>query len=433
MASRPSARASPSTLPPSAPATVPATHPTYCGAVEPNSSQRSNVPSPRPAMAHDASTTAWPCAARRSGPPGSDGPSAAPIGRKREFTSAAAMTAAATVPPEARIAMAVNCAAPAKTIADITMAASGVKPALLATTPKDSASSAPAIANGMPARKPWASTARRPMRSSSSITWSVPVRAPSIHEDRRREPSARLMRPAAALRSPPAGGGREVGVLPAAVGRVDVRAGRDDLVDAVQDRRVELDVGGAELRLEVIHRARPDDRRRHRRVVDHEGEREVDERQPRRLGELRELLGRLELALVRRDREVVAAGDAVGAARLRRLLPLAPAARQPAAAERSPRDDAHAVAPARRKHVVLDAADEQRVRRLLADEPLADAVAGAPPGPADLRRRARRGADVADLPLVDEVAQRAERLVDVGVRLGTVDLVEVDPVGVQAL
>src|SRR3954452_21380130 len=363
IASSPSARASPSTLPPSAPATVPATHPTYCGAVEPKSSQRSNVPSPRPAIAHDASTTAWPCAARRKGPPGSDGPSAAPIGRNREFTSAAASTAAATVPPEARIAMAVNCAAPAKTIADIAIAASGVKPALFATTPKDSASSPPATANGMPARKPWARTARRPVRSSSSITGSVPARARAVHDDRRRQPSARLMRPGAGARSPPAGGGCEVGGLPAAVGRVDVRAGRDDLVDAVEDRGVELYVGGAELRVEVVHRARPDDRGGHRRVIDDEGEREVDERQPRRLGELRELLGRLELALVRRDREVVAAGDAVVAARLRRLLPLAPAARQPAAAERSPRDDAHAVAPARRKHVVLDAADEQRGRR----------------------------------------------------------------------
>jgi hypothetical protein len=39
--------------------------------------------------------------------------------------------------------------------------------------------------------------------------------------------------------------------------------------------------------------------------------------------------------------------------------------------------------------------------------------------------------DVADLALADEVAERRERLLDVGVRMRPVDLVEVDPVGPQ--
>ena len=41
------------------------------------------------------------------------------------------------------------------------------------------------------------------------------------------------------------------------------------------------------------------------------------------------------------------------------------------------------------------------------------------------------GADVADLALVDQVGERAEGLVEVGVRLGAVHLVEVDPVGAE--
>ncbi len=41
-------------------------------------------------------------------------------------------------------------------------------------------------------------------------------------------------------------------------------------------------------------------------------------------------------------------------------------------------------------------------------------------------------AEAADLALVDEIGERAERLVDVGARVRTVDLVEVDPVGLQA-
>src|SRR5215218_468681 len=234
-------------LPPSAPATVPPTHPTYCTAVEPNSSQRSNVPSPRDAIAHDASTIAWPCAARRSGPPGSDGPSAKPIGRKRELTSAAASTAAPTVPPCDRIAIAVNCAEPAKTIADIAIAAPADSPALCATTPKDSASRPPAIPNGTPARTPSIRRARRLLRAGRSITESLPASAAARHDDRRRQPSAQLMDAASA----PPRGGREVRVLPPGVVGIDVRPGRDDLVDAVEHGVVEPHVGGAELRLEV--------------------------------------------------------------------------------------------------------------------------------------------------------------------------------------
>ena len=43
----------------------------------------------------------------------------------------------------------------------------------------------------------------------------------------------------------------------------------------------------------------------------------------------------------------------------------------------------------------------------------------------------RRGADVADLALVDEVGEGAEGLLDVGVRAGPVHLVEVDVVGAE--
>src|SRR4051794_9156569 len=127
---------------------------TYCGAVEPNRNQRSNVPSPRPAIAQEASTTVWPWAARLAAPPGSDGPSAMPIGRKREFISAAAPTADATPPPAATIDTAANCADPANTIAENAITASVEKPASRASTPNDSDSRKPAAANGMPARTP---------------------------------------------------------------------------------------------------------------------------------------------------------------------------------------------------------------------------------------------------------------------------------------
>jgi hypothetical protein len=89
--------------------------------------------------------------------------------------------------------------------------------------------------------------------------------------------------------------------------------------------------------------------------------------------------------------------------------------------------------PARgRKHVELDAADEQRVGRLFRAEPLEVALAGRPLRLDDLAGAVGRGARVADLALPDEVGQRAEGLLDVGVGLGAVDLVEVDVVGAEA-
>ena len=188
-----------------------------------------------------------------------------------------------------------------------------------------------------------------------------------------------------------------------------------------------------ELGLELLHRARPDDRRRDRRVVDHEGERQVDQRDAELVGQLPERVGGLELGLVLGDAQVVALREHRRAARGQVVGALAPLARQPAARQRAPRDHAHAVLEAGGQHVGLDPAREQRVGRLLADEALEAALARDPLRLHDLRRRVGRGADVAHLALGDEVGERAERLVVVGPRVPAVDLVEVDPVGLEAL
>ena len=95
----------------------------YWIALEPNSSARSKRPWPSAAIAHDASTTVCPCTARLTGPPGSDGATAMPMGRKREFISAAAPIAEPSPPPAPRMESAAICAEPAKTIADIITAA----------------------------------------------------------------------------------------------------------------------------------------------------------------------------------------------------------------------------------------------------------------------------------------------------------------------
>src|SRR5437660_445642 len=53
---------------------------------------------------------------------------------------------------------------------------------------------------------------------------------------------------------------------PAGVSGVEVRAGRDDLVDRVQQLVAELDVHRPELSFELLERARADDRRGHHRI-----------------------------------------------------------------------------------------------------------------------------------------------------------------------
>jgi hypothetical protein len=98
-------------------------------------------------------------------------------------------------------------------------------------------------------------------------------------------------------------------VPPPAVGGVDIGAVWDDLVDAVERRLVEDNVGCGELAFEVLHGARPDDRSGDGGVVRDEGDRQLEERDPGIVGELRELVGGVELALVGGQREVVAVGE----------------------------------------------------------------------------------------------------------------------------
>ncbi len=64
----------------------------------------------------------------------------------------------------------------------------------------------------------------------------------------------------------------------------------------------------------------------------------------------------------------------------------------------------------------LDAAHEDRVRRLLGHEPLAAATLGHPLGLDDVIGRERRAPDIADLSGTHEITQGPERLVDIRLR-----------------
>src|SRR5205807_6074993 len=129
---------------------------------------------------------------------------------------------------------------------------------------------------------------------------------------------------------------------------------------------------------------------------------------------------------------VEAVGDPGGPATGLDRLALAVLAREPAPGERAPDDDPHAVPGAGGEHLQLGVADEDRVGRLLADEALPLPAIRRPLRLHDLACREGRGSDPADLALVDEVAERPERVGDIGGRVGPVSLVESDVVGPEA-
>ena len=85
-----------------------------------------------------------------------------------------------------------------------------------------------------------------------------------------------------------------------------------------------------------------------------------------------------------------------------------------------------------RQHLALDAAVEDRIGRLLGAEARQPAPLRHPLRLDDLRGREGRRADRAHLARPHQIGEGRQRLLDVGVRRGPVDLVEIDVVGLQA-
>ena len=120
----------------------------------------------------------------------------------------------------------------------------------------------------------------------------------------------------------------------------------EDLVEARQHLVVERHVDGAQGRVEVLGRARPDDGPGHRRPGQQPGQAD----RARLLADLRaEVLVRLELRAAGLDRLGGAAGVAPAAVAL-----LAHDATEQAALQRRPRDHAEPVGLGRRQHLALD-------------------------------------------------------------------------------
>src|SRR5205814_50190 len=196
--------------------------------------------------------------------------------------------------------------------------------------------------------------------------------------------------------------------------------------DAVEARELlggEGDLERPEAPGQLLHRARPDDRRADGGVGEQPGERDVG---GRRAELAAEALVRLELRAVPLDALLEAFARAAA------LLRLLERAAEQAARERAPRDHPDAVRAARGQHLQLDRARAQVVEALLGDEP--EEVARRRPG---VRLRDLPAGEVAaphvhDLAGGDELLHRLPDLVPGCLPVDAVHLVEVDAVGLQA-
>src|SRR6266446_9299544 len=103
----------------------------------------------------------------------------------------------------------------------------------------------------------------------------------------------------------PAGPAGHPGGIPSTVGPLDNRSGADDAVDSVEGVGVKVDHRPYEQVLELLVGPRTEDRGGDRGVDQREGDGHMGEGQARLLGDLRQLVQEIQLALVARAIEVI--------------------------------------------------------------------------------------------------------------------------------
>src|SRR3954447_7375773 len=197
----------------------------------------------------------------------------------------------------------------------------------------------------------------------------------------------------------------------------------EDLVEPGEGVLVQADGERVQRALQLLHRARADDRRGDARPVQQPGEPDVG-------GRLAELAAQRLVLLQRRPvlLEVLLGAALVAPAALARLLQRPG---EQAAVQRAPGDDADPVLLRGRDHLELDLPGEQVVDRLLADQALEVAPGGRLVGRGDLPAGVVGGADVEHLALRDQRLARLPDLLPRRLQVDVVELVEVDPVGLQ--
>src|ERR1700722_141455 len=166
----------------------------------------------------------------------------------------------------------------------------------------------------------------------------------------------------------------------------DVGSGRDDLIDPVEDIVGKDDVQPREKIVQLLHGADTEQRARDTRMRDRECHRKVGHRQSRFFGERDQPLHRVQAPLITERRHEFRASNVA-------ILPAPDPAGEHALTEWSPDKNAHAVLLRDRKDLTLDAAVQDRVRRLVGTEPLQAAPFRHPVRLYEVRGRHRRGSE----------------------------------------
>src|SRR5437763_1868498 len=105
---------------------------------------------------------------------------------------------------------------------------------------------------------------------------------------------------------------------------------------------------------------------------------------------------------------------------------------EPSSIQRAPCQESHAEMLNGRQHVELDAPHEDRIRRCLGHEALEATLRADRMRLRLVPRGKHRATEVPDLAVPYEIGQHIERLLEVGVKVGPVDLIEVDVIGAKA-
>src|SRR5215216_5609520 len=130
-----------------------------------------------------------------------------------------------------------------------------------------------------------------------------------------------------------------------------------------------------------------------------ESQRQMDQRDARVLREQGKLLDRIELRLIGRLIHVITTWKPLSPTRLRQVLSLAIPTGQPTSGKRTPWDDTHSELLSHGQYVGLDAANQDRIWRLLGQESRQTTPFGNPLRLDNFMRRVRRRAEDADLAL----------------------------------
>src|SRR6478609_8164409 len=207
----------------------------------------------------------------------------------------------------------------------------------------------------------------------------------------------------------------------------------EDVVDLRHELGLELHAGGLDVLGDLLGTRGADQRGCDVRVLQHPGDGELGHRQAGLVGDRLEVLHSGQHVVVHEPLDHVGAALLVGGTRaLRRLLAGLVLARQDALRDGAPHDLADAELLAGRHDLALDDAPQHGVLRLARDELEAELL-GEPDALADLLGGPLADADVERLALADDVGKRLHRLLERGLGVVAVGLVEVDVVGLQAL